>query len=199
MYEEMQAIFQTRDVGTVIFSAIAFVFFVALIWHLTGVLNGAADTPNSKSANRLAAMLGALCGWIIGIAFAPFSYDEKVQFAAISSVVSAFLSGYVVSKVDRFVEGVLFPIDDKSRASWVRVGIFTAALLLVSVTVFVNRQYAFQPPAAVPNGGGASRADAVAAASAGSAAINVLNPGVGKSTDPSNTLRLEGKRQALNC
>jgi hypothetical protein len=173
MYEVMQAVFHTRDVGTVIFSAIAFVFFAALIWHLTGVLNGAGDTPNSKSANRLAAMLGALCGWIIGIAFAPFSYDEKVQFAAISSVVSAFLSGYVVSKVDRFVEGVLFPVDEKSRASWVRVGIFTAALLLVSVTVFVNRQYAFQLPAAVPHGGGTSGVAAVAAASA--AASNVLS------------------------
>lgn len=150
MYELLQTVFHTRDVGTVIFSAIAFVCFAALIWHLTGILNDAKINPESRSANRLVALLGALCGWIIGIAFAPFSAAEKEQFAAISSVVSAFLSGYVVSKVDRFIEGVLFPVNAASRESWTRVGIFTAALLLASVTVFVNRLYAFQNETGVP-------------------------------------------------
>jgi hypothetical protein len=151
MYETLQNYLHTRDVGTVICSAIAFVLFAWLIWHLTGVLNDAKTKPESRSANRLAALLGALCGWIIGIAFAPFSDAEKTQFAAISSAVSAFLSGYVVSKVDRFIESVLFPVNAQSRESWNRVGIFVAALLLGSVTVFVNRLYAFQNPIAAPS------------------------------------------------
>ena len=109
--KEMLQAFIHATWGRSVFSAIAFVFFAALIWHLTGVLNDAKAKLDSRSANRLVAVLGALCGWIIGIAFAPFSEAEKAQFAAISSVVSAFLSGYVVSKVDRFVEGVLFHIN----------------------------------------------------------------------------------------
>ena len=47
-------------------------------------------------ANRLVALIGGTSGWIIGIAFAPFSEAERKQFAEIGSVVSAFLSGYVV-------------------------------------------------------------------------------------------------------
>jgi hypothetical protein len=179
MYEALQAFFHTRDVGTLIFSAIAFVCFAALIWHLTGILNDAKVNPESKSANRLVAMLGALCGWIIGIAFAPFSAAEKEQFAAISSVVSAFLSGYVVSKVDRFIEGVLFPVNAASRESWTRVGIFTAALLLASVTVFVNRLYAFQNETGVPDRGSAPRVTTPAAvngAAAGSKAASAGSP-----------------------
>lgn len=147
-YETLQAVFHTQEVGTVFFSAIAVAFFAALIWHLTGVLNDAKANPESRSANRLVAMLGALCGWIIGMAFAPFSDPEKIQFAAISSVVSAFLSGYIVSKADRFIEGILFPVNAASRESWTRVGLFTAALLLASVTVFIYRQYGFKEPVA---------------------------------------------------
>jgi len=144
-YAKLQVILNTGDVGTVVCTAIAFLFFSWLIWHLTGVLNNASEDPAAKNANRLVAMLGAIFGWIIGIAFAPFSPEEQTHFEAISKVVSAFLSGYVVSKLDRFLEAKLFPVDEVSRDSWTRVGIFTAALLLVSVTVFVNRLYAFKP------------------------------------------------------
>ncbi len=175
MYETLKAIFHTRDPGTVLFSAIAFVFFAGLIWNLTGILNDAKDKPASKSANRLVAMIGALCGWIIGIAFAPFSDAERTQFAAISSVVSAFLSGYVVSKIDRFVEGTLFPVNAESRESWSRVGLFASALLLASVTVFVNRLYAFQDSA------GQAVSTATAAASAASAAKATSTSGAASS------------------
>jgi hypothetical protein len=169
MYETLQAIFHTRDPGTVLSSAIAFLFFAALIWHLTGVLGSAKEQPAAKSSNRLVAMLGALCGWIIGIAFSPFTKDEADQFTAISSVISAFLSGYVVSKVDRFVEGTLFPVSAESRDSWARVGLFASALLLASVTVFVNRLYAFRDSGGRTEGiaqvsPAASAASAVAAA-----------------------------------
>jgi hypothetical protein len=104
---------------------------------------GATDNPQAISANRLVALIGALCGWIIGVAFAPFSESEQTQFLAISSVISAFLSGYVVSKFDRYLEGVLFPVGVETRNSWTRVGLFVAALLLVATTVFINRLYAF--------------------------------------------------------
>jgi hypothetical protein len=143
MYENLKAFFHSTGPGSVLFTAIAFLFFGALLWHLTGVLNGAKEDQASRSANRLIAAIGALCGWIIGIAFAPFSDTEKSHFASIASTVSAFLSGYVVSKVDRFIEGVLFPIGDATRESWTRVGLFTGALLLAAITVFINRLYAF--------------------------------------------------------
>ncbi len=144
MYETLKATLHTNAPGTVLLTGIVFLVMVGFIWHLTGCTGGAKNDPNATSANRLVALIGALCGWIIGVAFAPFSKAEYDQFQAITSVVSAFLSGYVVSKLDRYLEGVLFPIGPETRNSWARVGLFVAAFLLAAVTVFLNRLYAFR-------------------------------------------------------
>jgi hypothetical protein len=143
MYEFLKDALHTNAPGTVLLTGIVFLIMTALIWHLTSRVAGATDNPQAISANRLVALIGALCGWIIGVAFAPFSASEQTQFQAISSVISVFLSGYVVSKFDRYLEGVLFPVGVKTRNSWTRVGLFVAALLLVATTVFINRLYAF--------------------------------------------------------
>lgn len=144
MYEELVAFLHTNAPGTVVLTAIAFILLIALIWHLTSQVAGAKEDAKAISVNRLAALIGALCGWIIGIAFAPFSSAEQQQFQAIGSVVSAFLSGYVVSKLDRYLEGVLFPIGPQTKDSWARVGLFVASFLLVAIAVFLNRLYAFR-------------------------------------------------------
>lgn len=149
-YDTVKDLLKTNAPGTVIFTGIAFVFFAALIWSLTSRVGGAADDQSSVNANRLVALIGALCGWIIGTAFAPFSDAEREHFQQISGVISAFLSGYVVSKLDRFVEAKLFPVNESSRDSWARVGLFVSAFLLASVTVFVNRLYAFRDPPQTP-------------------------------------------------
>lgn len=154
MYESITDFLKTNAPGTVIFTNIFFVAFMVVILSLTRKIAGAKDSSESRSANLLTALLGGLCGWIIGMAFAPFTPVESSQFISISNAVSVFLSGYVVSKLDRFLEGALFPVD-KSPNSWARVGLFTAALLLASVTVFTNRLYAFKDalPVAVSQAG----------------------------------------------
>lgn len=144
LYDWLAKTLKTTEPGTVIFSAVAFIFFAYLIWHLTSVLSGAKTDESKKSANRLVALIGALSGWVIGMAFSPLTGTEQAHFTEISQAVSAFLSGYVVSKLDRFLEAKLFPVDTTTVESWSRIGLFSAALLLASVTVFVNRTYAFK-------------------------------------------------------
>jgi len=144
MYQDLQHFFGPDAPGTIVLTGIAFVVLIGLIWYLTSRVAGAPENPQAVSANRLIALIGALCGWIIGFAFTPFTPDEHEQFLAISSVVSAFLSGYVVSKLDRYLEGVLFPVGAETRNAWARVGLFVSALLLVATVVFINRQYAFR-------------------------------------------------------
>jgi hypothetical protein len=141
VYDRLKAFLHTEAPGTVLLTNVAFVVLILLIWRLTGQVAGGLDSDAARSANRLLALIGGLCGLIVGVAFAPFTDLEEKKFRAISSVVSAFLSGYVVSKLDRFVEGALFPI---TEYAWSRVGLFIAALLLVSATVFLNRLYAFR-------------------------------------------------------
>lgn len=144
MYKWLKKTLHTNAPGTVLLTGITFLLMVTFIWYLTSHIAGAQSNPNAVSTNRLVALIGALCGWIIGVAFAPFTQEEKDQFQAITSVVSAFLSGYVVSKLDRYLKGVLFPIAPETQESWARVGLFVAAFLLAAITVFLNRLYAFR-------------------------------------------------------
>lgn len=143
MYEYLSGVFQTNAAGTVLLTNLFFIVFFVLIVYLAMHVAGADEDGKSRSVNLLVAMLGGLVGWGIGTLFSAFSPSEKALFGSISSTVGVFLSGYVVSKIDRFVEGALFPIKD-AHVAWSRLGLFTAALLLAAIAVFINRLYAFQ-------------------------------------------------------
>jgi len=107
-------------------------------------LAGATDSTAAASLNRLVALLGALTGWAVGIFFAPFSTEEEHQFKGIGKVISAFVAGYFVSNFDMFVKQYLFPESGTSDEAWMRVGFFVCSFLLVAITVFIQRLYAFR-------------------------------------------------------
>jgi hypothetical protein len=129
---------------TVIFSSISFVAFGALIWWLANNTAGASEASNAVATNRLVALVGGLLGWLIGMAFAPFSDKEKKHFEFVGKTVSVFVSGYVLGKLDRFLELALLPSGGFDSASWQRVGLFGAAFLLGGIVVFTHRLYAFR-------------------------------------------------------
>jgi hypothetical protein len=116
------------------------------------------DSEQEQVLNGLLSILGALIGWALGMFFAPYTSDEASRFSTISQGISAFLSGYVVSKLDRFLEATMFTttetagttVEAPTTVTWVRIGLFTCSVLLVMLTVFTNRAY-FRP--AVPLGG----------------------------------------------
>ena len=51
----------------------------------------------------LAGLIGALLGWASGMYFAPHGHGEQNKFVTMAQAVSAFASGYLMSKIDRFV------------------------------------------------------------------------------------------------
>lgn len=132
--------------GTVIFATLFFLVFAYVIWDLTSTLNAQNPQSSGVAINRLIALLGALVGWALGILFAPFSTAEKEQFQGIAKVISAFVAGYLLSKAEVFIQRTLFPPAPEAfpLMSWIRVGIFTASMLLGALIVFIHRLYAFR-------------------------------------------------------
>ena len=100
--------------------------------------------PDRFYLNLLISLLGGLVGWILGNITSPTSDDEKNTFSQLGAAISTFLSGYVVSKLDRFLEKVLFGGDQINQNSWTSASFFTSALIIVSLTVFLNRFYALK-------------------------------------------------------
>jgi hypothetical protein len=61
------------------------------------------------------ALTGALTGWFAGILATPLSKKEGQRFNELAKVISGFVSGYLLSKVDPLV-GALFQIPASGRS-----------------------------------------------------------------------------------
>lgn len=113
------------------------VFAVLILW--IGYKIGKDD--GSYILNWLISLLGVLIGWILGILATPFDGAESQKFLTIGQSISVFLSGYVISKLDRFFEASLYQEGTPKKESWIKLGLFTVSFLLTLIIVFVNRSY----------------------------------------------------------
>ena len=117
----------------------AFIFgvpIIALCWALDA-------TPAGPGTNLLICILGALAGWAVGMFFSPFDEVDVARFKYIGKSVAAFVSGYLVSKID----APLAEFFKNLPSNWtpglgVRFGLFASSFLLAALVVFVTRAYA---------------------------------------------------------
>ncbi len=128
-----------RYFGNVIFTNLfGMVILMLLAWACVEL--GGASTK-AQISYALAGLIGALLGWASGMYFAPHGQGEQNKFVTLGQAVSAFASGYLVSKVDRFVEAALFPPAGVASGEWHGAAIFTAAFLNTALVVYSNRSY----------------------------------------------------------
>jgi Kef-type K+ transport system membrane component KefB len=124
---------------TVITSSLASLLVAfALLWlckHL------AKSDSQALAYNILVCIFGGLIGWVLGALATPFDTTESDKFFLFGKAAAVFLSGYVVSKLDRFLEVALFSSDAKDTASWSRMALFVCSCLVVAIFVFTVRDY----------------------------------------------------------
>ncbi len=107
------------------------------------------DEQQGRFRNYLIACLGGLLGWALAMFFVPYGPFDKVIFEGVGKWASAFLSGYALSKVDRFIESSMFDGKSAKPDAWIRLGLFAGAVALALITVGTNRIY-MQGPEAGP-------------------------------------------------
>lgn len=85
----------------------------------------------------------AVLGWATGIAISPYSEDERSSFDHISKVVYGFISGYVVSKVDKQISKMfeITSLQELDEKFLVIVAFCSASFLLAVCTTYVSRSY----------------------------------------------------------
>lgn len=134
--------------GSYPFSVIFTNLFAAAFCVLLGWLCMlVSPDPLPQALNVLIALFGALVGWALGMFLTPYTQAEAAKFISMGQAVSAFITGYALSKLDRFLEAALFDTEAAPVGiSWIRIGLFTCSALLVMLTVFSNRAY-FRPHA----------------------------------------------------
>ncbi|HDS1705768.1 hypothetical protein [Pseudomonas putida] len=136
--EGLQKFFGSYPFSVIFTNVFAVIFGIAIGWLCFTVSSG---DPLQQVFNALLAILGALIGWALGMFFAPYTDKEAERFSSIGQAVSAFVSGYIISKLDRFLEATMFEVEAPVTITWVRFGLLLCSMLLVMLTVFSNRAY----------------------------------------------------------
>jgi len=124
--------------ATTLSSTVFLVGLLYALWTFAPLIGGNAVT------NQLLVILGILLGWAVGMFATPFTRVDREDFAAVRKAIYAFLSGYLVSKVDRFLEKMLFRDGEPSEIVWKQGALFIGAVLASSLMIFTWRRYAFQ-------------------------------------------------------
>ena len=92
--------------------------------------------------NYLICIFGIITGWIIGILATPYTDTEKQRFSNYTKVISAFFSGYLISKIDRIAEDILSKQLLYDDIYFARVIFFLIFFMLSILIVYVFRAYA---------------------------------------------------------
>ena len=95
--------------------------------------------------NSAILVLGTSFGWLLGTIVSPYNPQEETQFATYTKAFSAFLSGYLVAKIDKIVEHLFSPEFLSAPEAAFRMILFLAAVVVATVFTFLNRRYADQP------------------------------------------------------
>lgn len=97
---------------TDIFILITLIITFFLCWSYKG------NTPQGRQTNLLALIMGLLFGCFIATIAVPYNTFERNLYGGIGTAVGAFISGYVVSKVDGVWNLLLYQDDEKKSLNW---------------------------------------------------------------------------------
>lgn len=100
--------------------------------------------------NATVMILGSAFGWLCGTAMTPYNAKERGNFTTFAKAASAFISGYLVGKVDKAVETVFSPDFLADPLAAFRVMLFAASVIIVMIMTIIYRWYYLGPDAPEP-------------------------------------------------
>jgi hypothetical protein len=100
------------------------------------------NSSKEVAINIAVMVLGISLGWLIGIIISPYSVNEKKMFSEYTKAIGVFASGYLVGKIDRFIEALLRPDFILDSTIGFRFIAFISSLVIAIMITFVYRHYA---------------------------------------------------------
>jgi len=92
----------------------------------------------------LVGLSGIALGWLLGFLASPYGPEEDTRFAKYASLISLFLSGYALAKIDPVVNKVLS--GTLTEVSYgLRFAVFFICMVVSAITMYVFRLYTGRP------------------------------------------------------
>ncbi|BAY21508.1 hypothetical protein NIES2100_12620 [Calothrix sp. NIES-2100] len=89
-------------------------------------------------------LFGSGIGWLIGILISPYSNNEKSSFKTYITAAQGFITGFLVSKIDKVFELVIQDLTNNAAAQQtilVRVSFFVTSGTFVAIFTYITRNY----------------------------------------------------------
>jgi|SRR5689334_19182258 len=89
----------------------------------------------------LICIFGYILGWIIALISTPMSKNDEDGISKFSKVVGTFISGYLLSKLDKVLEAIFNPASLFTTIAGPRLLLFACCFGLTFILVFYYRRY----------------------------------------------------------
>jgi hypothetical protein len=119
---------------SILFAAVLLLTLFALCWLL-------GDMPADHYLNVAVFVSGWACGWLLGTFVAPYDPGESTLFNKLSRAISAFVSGYLVAKIDGLTRAIADPAFILHPLPGFRLMTFVSVAVIVTIVVFFARRY----------------------------------------------------------
>ena len=127
----------------------------ALYWKVIGTLLTAGailvtlivlsffvkEKEDDKWLNLATIVLGLCIGWMFGMYISPYGKGEELKFAEYATAVSAFVSGYLVAKIDGLITKLLSPEQVLQPVAGFRLIAGFSTLIVTMLVTYVVRAY----------------------------------------------------------
>jgi hypothetical protein len=101
-----------------------------------------STTKQAIAINVSILIAGVALGWLIAILATPYGVSEADRFLTYKQTISAFVGGYLISKIDGSLANILAWDNLQNPESGFRVVVFVAGFLLSMLLTYVYRTYA---------------------------------------------------------
>lgn len=123
---------------------IAFSFAGILVAILIYLSLRIVEKEEDKWTNLAVIVLGLSAGWLLGIFISPYEGEES-HFKELGAAVTAFLSGYILSKADGAITKLLSADQVIRPVSGFRMMAGLTSLILALIMTYVGRTYIGMP------------------------------------------------------
>ena len=124
-------------------------YVLGIVW-LAGLIWAAFSIGGSLSLNVLILLGSGLAGWILGVLVTPLPHEAS-SFSQYGKTITAFASGFLLSKFERLFDLVITQKSDVSDTFVSRMLLAAASLMLGILFTFVWRSYVANPKSSGSN------------------------------------------------
>jgi hypothetical protein len=130
-----------EKMSILVIASVISLIVAAILWFLCFRI---VATPLDGYLN-LAVILASICsGWLLGTFISPESGREQKSFMTYGKAVSAFVSGYLVSKLDKVIDRILLPETLAMPVAAFRLAGAIAAVISALLVTYIVRAYVYR-------------------------------------------------------